>query len=658
VNIERRQMSSNKSENDQFKELTWEDIENWAGSKVLSRGRKYQQGRLVTRLAKTPDGGLIADVAGSEAYTTFVAFRDKGIVSHCTCPYGESCKHAVAVILEYLEQAKKGIKIPTVDSSDPRLNRVKTSPGYDRRYEGDNENNEEDMEEYSTTPNRHSESASQHLKGFLENMSKEELVALLLEQTEKHPSVSDDLQHRQKLLRGDVKKIVASVRKEIQSLSAEPAWRNHWNDEGCIPDYSRVRNRLESLLAAGHADAVIALGEELLTAGVEQVETSDDEGETAEEITSCLDIVFRALSGSSLSSVEQMIWAIDAELEDDFDLCQGANYFWEVKKEPPHWSAVADKLLQRLKRLKPVGRDENFSNAYRRDKLSDWIIEAFKNSGRSKEIIPLCEEEAVNTGNYVRLVEALLNAERKKDAERWIVKGITASQKESPGIAAKLRDTLREMREKEGNWPAVAAIRAEEFFSRPSFTAYNDVRLASKPAGQWPVVRTAVLSYLETGKLPLAGPSWPLPEAEIKLDHSSQQEKPPMVGILIDIAINEKETDEIIRWYDYPAEKGCYGRRWSEYKEDRIADAIEKDYPDRAAAIWKALAEGQISLTKPSAYEAAAVYLKKLHGFFTGQNRAEEWTNYLAGLRQTHARKPRLLQTLARLEGRKIIDEK
>jgi uncharacterized Zn finger protein len=651
-------MLSNKSETDQFKELTWEDIENWAGSKVLSRGRKYQQGRLVTRLVKTPDDGLIADVAGSEAYTTFVVFRDKGIASHCTCPYGKSCKHAVAVILEYLEQAKKGTKIPTADSGDPRLNRMTTRPGYDKRHDGDNENNEEDIEESGTTPNRHSGSASQHLKGFLENMSKEELVALLLEQTEKHPSVSDDLQHRQKLLKGDVKKIITSVRKEIQSLSAEPAWRNHWNDEGSIPDYSRVRNRLESLLAAGHADAVIALGEEILTTGVEQVETSDDEGETAEEITSCLDIVFRALSGSSLSPVEQIIWAIDAELEDDFDLCQGANYFWEVKKEPPHWSAVADELLQRLKRLEPVGRDEDFSNAYRRDKLSNWIIEAFRNSGRSKEIIPLCEEEAVNTGSYVRLVEALLKAGRKEDAERWIAKGIAASEKKSPGIAAQLRDTLREMREKEGNWPAVAAMRAEEFFSRPSLTAYNDVRLATNQAGLWPAVRTAALSYLETGKLPLSDPTWPLPKAEIHLDRSSQQEKLPMIYILIDIAIDEKETGEIIRWYDYPAEKGRYGRRWSEHTEDRIAKAIEKDYPDRAAAIWKGLAEGQISLTKPSAYEAAAVYLKKLHDLFAGLNKGEEWTNYLASLRQTHARKPRLLQTLARLEGRKIIDEK
>jgi len=101
--------------------------------------------------------------------------------------------------------------------------------------------------------------------------------------------------------------------------------------------------------------------------------------------------------------------------------------------------------------------------------------------------------------------------------------------------------------------------------------------------------------------------------------------------------------------------KGRYSRRWSEHTEDRIADAIEKDYPDRTAAIWKGLAERQISLTKPSAYEAAAIYLKKLHSFFAGLNRVKEWTSYLGDIRQAHARKPRLLQTIARLEGRKII---
>ena len=36
------------------------------------------------------------------------------------------------------------------------------------------------------------------------------------------------------------------------------------------------------------------------------------------------------------------------------------------------------------------------------------------------------------------------------------------------------------------------------------------------------------------------------------------------------------------------------------YMEDHVAQAIEKAYPDRAVAIWKGLAEGQIALTKPA----------------------------------------------------------
>jgi len=37
-------------------------------------------------------------------------------------------------------------------------------------------------------------------------------------------------------------------------------------------------------------------------------------------------------------------------------------------------------------------------------------------------------------------------------------------------------------------------------------------------------------------------------------------------------------------------------------------------------------------------------------------NRDEEWKNYLLKLRQANARKPKLIQILSRLEGRRIIE--
>ena len=243
---------------------------------------------------------------------------------------------------------------------------------------------------------------------------------------------------------------------------------------------------------------------------------SHDEGETAEEVSSRLEVVFSALSRSSLSPVEQMLWVIDAEIEDQYDLCAGSKCFWEERREATHWSAVADELTQRLNRFRPSRTDDEFSRNYKRDRLIDRVIEALENAGRPQEVIDLCEREAVKTGNYKRLVDVLLESGRKGDAERWIFKGIDATRKGDSGTAHTLINTLREIREKEKNWPAVAAIRADEFFSGPSFAAYDVLRHASKLAGAWAAVRKMVLLHLETGKLPFADVSGRCPRQKQK----------------------------------------------------------------------------------------------------------------------------------------------
>jgi uncharacterized Zn finger protein len=64
---------------DQFADLTWNDLEKWAGSRIVGRGRSYwQQGR-VSELAATSDGALIAWVEGSERYVTKVDMDEDGL---------------------------------------------------------------------------------------------------------------------------------------------------------------------------------------------------------------------------------------------------------------------------------------------------------------------------------------------------------------------------------------------------------------------------------------------------------------------------------------------------------------------------------------------------------------------------------------------------
>jgi uncharacterized Zn finger protein len=648
-------MSRKKTTIDLFAQLSWDDLEQWAGSRVLSRGQSYQRSHRVQELAQTEGGELVAWVQGEKRYATLVDFKGGELISTCTCPYGGVCKHAVAVVIEYLECLKKNTEVPKIAEQDKRLLLLEKTGDEDKWDEAEEEDYEEGSGAGNIPPGKLSKSTPDALQDFLADQTKEQLICLLEDLAGKHSIVRQDLQDRLDLARGSVKRLVAAVRKEIHELSSEPAWRNHWNNEGHIPDYSRVKDRLNSLLEKGDADEVVALGKELLEAGISQIEMSHDDGEVGMEISSCLDVVFRALPRSSLPPVEQMLWLIDTSLEDEYDLCYGAESFWKKKQKASDWSSVADILLERLNKLHPTGDEDSFSRNYRRDSLSNWIIQALENSGRNQEIIPLCEQEAVRTGSYQRFVDALRKANRLEEAEQWIHKGVHATQKHLPGIAKHLRDTLREMREKEGDWLKVAAFRVDDFLLAPSLEAFKEMRKASERAKTWPAVRSAALLYLEKGKLPQADPSWPLPGTGVTEKAEIRKGDFPMASELIDIAIAEKRTDDVLRWYDdqKSRKKGTWG--WDTHQDTSVAEAVADRYPDRAVSIWKGLAERQIALTKPNAYETAAGYLRSIRELLKKLKRECEWKDYASKLRQANTRKSRFVETLDRLDSRPII---
>jgi uncharacterized Zn finger protein len=638
---------------DLFEKISWDDLEQWAGSRVLSRGQGYHRDHRVQGLAQTQTGGIIAWVHGGQKYATEVDFEDGELISVCTCPYGNNCKHAVAVVLEYLDHARKNKEVPRVTEQDKRLVLLRDSADeqeWDDEYQG--------IDGDKLAPKKSGKTKPIALRGFLEQQNKEQLIALIEELAGKHSIIREALQDRYDLSKGSVKKIVNAVRKEIHELSSEPAWSNHWRGESHIPDYSKVKDRMNALFKQGHADEVVALGRELLEAGIKQVEMSNDEGETGMEISSCLEAVFQALPQTSLSPVDQMLWVIDAELEDDYELCYGAESFWKKKQKASDWSTVADKLIDRLNAFSSEKGEDSFSRNYRRDNLTSWIVRSLENAGRHQEIIPLCEQEAVKTGSYIRLVDVLREAKRLEEAEQWIHKGIKATQKQSPGIASHLRDTLREMREKEGNWLQVTGFQVEDFIQMPSLHGYKEMKKAAEKAKVWPTVRAATLLYLEQGKLPEVNPSWPLPETGVEKAPEMRKNEFPMADVLIDIAIDEKRPDDVLLWYDQQrSKKQVYWGLDTYCQEEKIAEAVEDRYPDRALAIWKNVAEKQIAITQPKAYETAAVYLRKVHNFLKKLKREEEWRDYFFKLRQANARKTKFIEILDRVEGRRIVEK-
>jgi uncharacterized Zn finger protein len=146
---------------------------------------------------------------------------------------------------------------------------------------------------------------------------------------------------------------------------------------------------------------------------------------------------------------------------------------------------------------------------------------------------------------------------------------------------------------------------------------------------------------------------WPLPSPEISTEHkASRYQQFPDVSPLIAISIYEKDTPEVLRWYEIAKKTPFLGTSF----DTQVAEAVKNSHPDESLKIWWKLAENQINLVKTSAYEVAAMYLRQMRDVYQNTGRVDEWTTLLAGIRAKHKAKRNLMQILDGMMGKRIID--
>lgn len=663
-----------KADENPFVKLTWDDLSSWAGSTIMDRGRSYKQNNHVRDLAFTPSNALIAWVDGTERYATTVEMQSGKLASDCSCPYGGTCKHAVAVVLEYLDYLKNKKTLSRVGQNDKRLQIL--SEGYEDYYsdneddaeewDEDDENYEDDEDEIDEKPKskpvtKKSEEIS--LKSYLEKQTKKQLIKLLEQIASQHPAVKQALEDTQNAKTGKTDKIIQSIRNELSNIE-EPRWNyDNWSDDAL--DWERIKAQLTALLQSGHADEVLDIGQEILEEGNRAVEMYDQDGEVGDELSECMKIVFQALPKCSLSLVKQLQWINEITSEDNFGACDsGIEAFWQTERKKTEWNTLANEL----KRL--LDKEGNFSSTYKRDRLTNRLITVLEKAERTKEIIPLCEHEAVITGNYQRLVAHLINDKRWKEADGWCRRGIEASE-DKAGITGNLRNMLRTINEETGNYLVAAAISAELFFVSPDLETFQKLCESALKAAVKEAVEAWARHYLETGEQPQANNKksakqqkvrsfiWPLPETGLKPVSTARQQTFPLISTLISIAIAEKKADEVLKWFDHSSQKNIknVGRYYGYGNLSvEVAEAVKESYPDRAIAIWKEIAEGQIALTDVKAYVTAGNFLRKVRDTLISNKREKEWQTYLAKLQQDNKRKPRCIQVLNELSGKPIVD--
>ena len=483
------------------------------------------------------------------------------------------------------------------------------------------------------------------LRVWLQKQTKAELVALVTSLAGSHEEVRRSLMDRRAPGSGRGQAIIQSIREEITSWEEED-WGEYYGMPARTTE--RLHAALEALVKAGQAAVAVELGPELVAAVTRALE-EEEEGESGPRLASCLAVLFRALDSLSLSPADEVEWSLDMSLADDYGLCDDpVEQVWKKRRSKEEWSAVADRLAERLETTEG---DEG------RDYVADWLIRALEEAGRGDEIIPLCEREAPVTFNYERLVERLMAEDRWEEARRWCSQGIEALPFDHPDIEEELLRQLLRINERSGNPPDGLSLQAEAFFADPSVPGFQALSKAAREARLGEAVEAWARHYLETGRRPGAGrrrrgdpaAAWPLPPPGVQLHPYVSPADAPMTLVLLQLAIAENKPDEVLKWYDHP---GLPEAGFGLYRlDEQVAEAVKSAHPDRAIAIWKESAEEAIAWVNVRGYEAAEPYLRQMKSAFTQAGRGQEWEEYLASLRERNRRRPRCLEVLDRLEG-------
>ncbi len=171
-------MSSESKNSDPFKELKWSDLQDWAGEIETLEGIECQEEKRVKEIKRTPEGNLVAWVEGTTDYFTEISLKQGKLGSTCTCPAAGDCKHGVAAVLEYLELTEQGEEIPIISEEDQLIK------GSRIEHTAVIEAAKAEASDISET-HKSGENPPHDLRKYLEQLTKPELIDILLELAEK-----------------------------------------------------------------------------------------------------------------------------------------------------------------------------------------------------------------------------------------------------------------------------------------------------------------------------------------------------------------------------------------------------------------------------------------------------------------------------------------
>ncbi len=590
--------------------LSESTIRQHASDQSFHRGQDYYRSGAVVSITRRGNR-IQAEVEGSQylPYQVEITFDENGLTgAYCSCPYdwGGWCKHIIAVLLTCLYEPDQIEERPSVET-------------------------------------------------LLSDLSRDQLLALLLKLTEGAPDLADRIEHeislmqtapaeaaeaaegapRQRRTPVDPATFRRQVRYLLHSLDRMPPSEAYWEIAGVVDEVRQLLNRAWDFIEAGDGRNALTILEAITDEYIAGwVYLDDSNGDVSGFFDDLAPAWAEAILSADLSPQERRTWEQKlAQWQYELDE-YGLDDVFEVAREAARQGWDYPPLLRVLQgEITEKGAWEDEAPWYA-DALAVARLNVLERQGRYQEYLYLAEAEG-QTKHYLRM---LVRLGRVQEAVAYGLRH-TASAEEALALAKTLREhgaveealriaehglTLEGMQKPLARWLSETAqsIGREEMALEAAIVAFRE--------------GPDLASYRRVQEL--AGPRWP----KIKPRLLEHVERLADAEAAVEIYLHEGLVDRAVQAVDRVA--------YVSYDTlERVVDAAIESHPDWVIRQCQQQAERIMDAGQSRYYHHAIRWLEKARAAYLAAGRGAAWDVYLDGLLTRHRRKYKLVPMLETL---------
>ncbi len=264
--------------------------------------------------------------------------------------------------------------------------------------------------------------------------------------------------------------------------------------------------------------------------------------------------------------------------------------------------------------------DETFLRISRETESYHYIVDRLLKLGRLDEA--LAEAKYVESYDILEIADILCEHGHDAEAERLIEERVEQHNDTD------LLHWLQERYQSRGNLGGAMDMAKRTFITYPfgaTIERYREIRQLAQQLNRWDEVRSELQTYVKQSHKTDV-------EIEMALDEGH-------VNLALDLLKAEKQTKD--------PRSGPYGST-NLNVGIAVAKAAEENYPQEAIEIYQRYVEMRIEWRGRENYHTACQYLLSVRKLYQKVGKSDEWTTYIADLRERNARLPALKDEMAK----------